>query len=112
MFDTRLECGNCGFVSPNFILTYLPDADSLDMVFQDQETFMFRVVTCDNVAQRTGKAKPSEEDLNMVEAAFEHESRRTTETRVNTWYSPDKFSPLICPQCHRQLVQLKLLAII
>jgi hypothetical protein len=113
MFTAKLICENCGFATRSFMTCYYPPGDKEDIVFQNLANGAFRVVSCEGVARRTERNRPTEQELEAVIDQLRSEMRQQNEEFVDVWVSPDDFTKRTCPECHQQqAVALNLLSII
>ena len=52
MFTAEMRCDSCGGLTREFLIGYVSDSDTIDVLFQDTRTGEFRVVTCHPAATR------------------------------------------------------------
>lgn len=118
MFRARMMCRDCGAVSEDFIVGYLPWRDAIDLVFQNRQTHQFRIVVLDNLHGRAELPREAaiteavETRLQEIEVAFATGATGADEWRVETDIDPREQEPMTCPQCSKQTVRMKLCSII
>lgn len=110
MFQAKLACDGCEFVSKSFVLGYYPPSDRVDFVFQNLIDNTIRIVSCGEISRKSRNESPTEQQLDAVVDRLSVELRQENEVQLEVWASPDSFGKRKCPSCNQQLVMLKLQA--
>lgn len=109
MFQIQLSCDSCEFSTAPFVGAYVPDSDSVSVVFQDEGTKNIRVVEFIQISESLSERSTESELDEKINALCDAEIQ-ASEKRINTWVVPDEFSPLQCPCCQKKAVSLRLLS--